>query len=89
MTNIEHLIAWIESSRPHYDRLCELERERKTRESAGTLKIANATLALRAFNIASDAYREATTGCDMYAEQWDARSLLDAAGALLEWELEQ
>lgn len=84
MTDVEHMIAWIESSRPHYDRLCELERDRKACGSNF-----NNRLATTAFNIVSSAYREATRGGDMFAEQWSAAGILDAAKALLSWELEQ
>jgi hypothetical protein len=89
MTAIEHMIAWIESSHPHYVRLCNLERDRKARESAGTLTRHNAGLAMRAFNIVCDAYSEATRGGDMFPEQWTPGDLLDASKALLTWELEQ
>lgn len=89
MTAVEHMIAWIESSRPHYERACELERDRKARAIAGTLTRYNHGLALRAFNIVTSAYDEATRGGDMFPEQWTARTILDAAAALLEWEMEQ
>jgi hypothetical protein len=89
MTDVEHMIAWIESSREHYERACQLERDRKEREAAGTLTRYNHGLALRAFNIVGSAYDEATHGGDMFPEQWSARKILDAATALLEWEMEQ
>jgi hypothetical protein len=89
MTNVEHMIAWIESSRPHYERACQLERDRKARAIAGTLTRYNHGLALRAFNIVANAYDEATRGGDMFPEQWSARAILGAASALLEWEMEQ
>lgn len=89
MTAVEHIIAWIESSRPHYERLIELERDRKARTIAGTLTRYNEGLALRAFNIVSDAYREATRGGDMFREDHSPATILDAAKALLTWELEQ
>lgn len=88
MTDIEHMIAWIESSQPHYVRLCILERDRKECEAVGALTQYNLGLALRAFNIISSAYDEATRCGDMFPEQWSAAQLLSAAKALLEWELE-
>lgn len=85
MTAVEHMIAWIESSRAHYDRLLQLERDRKSRP----IKPFNAGLALRALNIVIDAYAEATRGGDMFAEDQSPETILDAAKALLTWELEQ
>lgn len=85
MTAVEHIIAWIESSRPHYDRLLRLEQDRKSRP----VKPYNAGLALRALNIVIDAYAEAVRGGDMFAEDHSPETILDAAKALLSWELEQ
>jgi hypothetical protein len=83
MTAVEHIIAWIESSRPHYERLLQLGIDRK----AGNFRY-NSSLALRALNIVTDAYSEAVRGGDMFAEQHSPATLLDAARALLDWELE-
>jgi hypothetical protein len=84
MTAVEHIIAWIESSRSHYERLVQLERDRK-----GFDKRFNSVLANAALNIVSSAYSEATRGGDMFVEDQSPQTLLDAAKALLEWELEQ
>lgn len=83
MTAVEHIIAWIESSRPHYERLLQLELDRKAENFRY-----NSSLAHRAVNIVTDAYREAVTGGDMLAEDHSPKTILDAAKALLEWELE-
>lgn len=83
MTDVEHMIAWIESSRPHYERLCNLYANR----ISGAYKIS--LQAQIAANLAIDAYREATRGGDMFPEQWSAAAILEAAKALLTWELEQ
>lgn len=87
MTAVEHLIAWIESSREHYDRLLKLERDRKAAEFRHCQH--NAHFASEAFGIAVSAYREATRGGDMFMSEHSPRTILDAACALLEWELEQ
>jgi hypothetical protein len=86
MTAVEHIIAWIESSREHYEELCKLEQIRKATRGQ---KWDNATLAHRALNIVSSAYREATRGGDMLAIDHSPETLLDAAKAILSWELEQ
>lgn len=82
MTAVEHMVAWIESSRAHYDRLCNLYANRTSGAFGLSLQ------AQIAANLAIDAFREATRGGDMFAEQWTPGDLLDAAKALLEWELE-
>lgn len=83
MTAVEHMIAWIESSRAHYDRLLKLEQDRKALNERW-----NASLAQRALFIVADAYNEATRGGDMFAKDQSPATLLDAAKALLVWELE-
>ena len=82
MTAVEHMVAWIESSREHYDRLIALS-EFRARGSMG-----HAYLATVALGIVTDAYHEATRGGDMFMGEHSPRTILDAAGALLEWELE-
>lgn len=83
MTPVEHMIAWIESSRPHYERLLKLERDRKSRPASIQWH------AFVASSIVASAFAEATRGGDMFASEWTAADLLDAAKALLSWELEQ
>jgi hypothetical protein len=83
MTAVEHIIAWIESSRPHYEGLVQLERDRKGFDSRF-----NSVLARQALNIVASAYTEATRGGDMFPEDHSPATILDAAKALLEWEME-
>ncbi len=83
MTATEHLIAWIESSHPHYKRLLQLERDRKALGPEH-----NASLASDALSLMTCAYREATRGGDMFMGEHSPRTILDAAAAALEWEQE-
>lgn len=90
MTDIEHMIAWIESSRPHYERACQLERDRKRDLAAVPYPRSHMTnLAGTALGIVTSAFLEATRGGDMFASEWSAAQLLDAAKELLTWEMEQ
>lgn len=81
MTAVEHIIAWIESSRPHYDRLLSLWRHKKHYST-----VSNAESALR---LAVSAYHEMISGGDAWAHDHSPETLLDAAKAILSWELEQ
>jgi hypothetical protein len=83
MTAVEHIITWIESSRPEYDKLLQLEIDRK---AAGPGS--NDSIAFRAYMIASSAYRQMVRGGDAYMGEHSPATILDAAKALLEWELE-
>lgn len=85
MTAVEHIIAWIESSGKHYEQLCALETYRKECAQPGH----NATLAHKALSLVTSAYSEATRGGDIFAADHSPDTLLDAAKALLSWELEQ
>lgn len=83
MTAVEHLVAWIGSSREHYDRLLALEIDRKAADPGS-----NAAIAVEAVLIVASAYREATRGGDMFMGEHSPGTILDAAIALLDWELE-
>jgi hypothetical protein len=83
MTAVEHIITWICSSQPEYKRLCDLERYRK---SEGPER--NGWLAFEAYSIAASAYRQMVKGGDAYMGEHSPQTILDAAKALLEWELE-
>jgi hypothetical protein len=85
VTAVEHMVAWIESSREHYERLCRLEIDRNKRSNKGL----NVTYAREALSIVTSAYNEAVQGGDMFARDQSPATLLQAALALLEWELEQ
>lgn len=83
MTAVEHIVTWIESSRPEYERLLKLERDRKQGD-----KRFNASIAHEAFSIAASAYRQMVSGGDAYMGEHSPATILDAAKALLAWELE-
>lgn len=82
MTGPEHIVAWIESSKPHYDRLLSLRKY-----DAGARS--NRLIACAAFNLAADAYSEMVKGGDAYASDHDASTILGAALALSVWKLEE
>jgi hypothetical protein len=83
MTAVEHIVTWIESSQPEYVRLCRLAQDRKL----GNPEL-NARIAYEAFSIAQSAYRQMVRGEDAYMGEHSPATILDAAKALLEWELE-
>lgn len=80
MTAEEHIIAWIESSRPHYDRLLKLS-------VPGNFST-DAARALEAASLAISAYREMVKGGDAYASEHDASTIIGAALQLTKWERE-
>jgi len=81
MTAIEHIVAWIESSKPEYERLLRLS-------VPGNFRTDHLR-ALEAFNLASAAYLQMIKGGDAWAGDHDASSILGAALALANWKLEQ
>lgn len=81
MTAEEHIIAWIESSRPHYDRLLKLSVPGNFRTDG--------LRALEAATLAIGAYREMVKGGDAWAGDHDAGTILRAAVALELWRLEE
>lgn len=81
MTAIEHIVAWIESSRPEYDRLLRLS-------VPGNFST-DTERAHEAHALAVSAYRQMIKGGDAWAGDHDASSILGAALALAEWKLEQ
>lgn len=83
MTAVEHIITWICSSQPEYLALCQLERDRKALGPAFNRKVAS-----DAFRLASSAYGQMVRGGDAYMGEHSPLTILDAAKALLEWELE-
>lgn len=82
MTAVEHIICWIESSKPHYDRLLTLSRNR------GDKTWSNDAHAESALRLVVSAYREMTRGGDAWMHDHSPNTLLDAAKAVLAWELE-
>lgn len=81
MTAEEHIIAWIESSGPHYKRLLNL--------SVPGNFLSDALRALEAASLAIAAYREMVKGGDAYASEHDASTILGAALELTKWERPQ
>lgn len=81
MTAEEHIVAWIESSQPHYKRLLKL--------SVPGNFIGNRDRAQCAFSLAADAQREMIRGGDAYRSEQSEINLLRAAAMLCEWRLEQ
>lgn len=83
MTAEEHIIAWIESSQPHYRRLLAYS---QNRNSPVWTDDSRAESALR---LAVSAYREMIKGGDAWASDHDASTIIGAALAISKWELEQ
>ncbi len=83
MTAVEHIICWIESSRPHYDRLLAIWRTR------GDKTWSDDSRAESALRLVVSAYREMIKGSDAWAHEHSPRTLLEAALAVIDWELEQ
>lgn len=81
MTAEEHIIAWIESSRPEYDRLLKLSVPGNFRTDPER--------AFEAASLAISAYRQMIKGGDAWASDHDASTILRAAVDLLAWKLEQ
>lgn len=83
MTAEEHIIAWIESSQPHYRRLLAYS---QNRNSPVWTDDSRAESAVR---LAVSAYNEMIKGGDAWASDHDASTIIGAALAISKWELEQ
>lgn len=80
MTAEDHIVAWIESSRPHYDRLLALAEPGKIRSPEHR--------AFFAMSLVRDAYSEMLVGGDASRDDlYSPAELLRAAILLTEWEL--
>lgn len=77
----EHIIAWIESSQPHYKKLLQIS-------VAGNF-LSDLGRAHACMNLAVRAYREMIKCGDARASDHDASSIIGAALAISKWELEQ
>lgn len=77
----QHIVAWIESSGPHYRRLLKLA-------IRGNF-IGNRDRAQFAFNLAADAQRDMIYCGDAYKSEQDETAICRAAALLCEWRLEQ
>lgn len=82
MTAEQHIIAWIESSRPHYDRLIKLWVDRPHMTHVLVVQLA--------LNLVLSAYREMLSCGDASRDDmYSPVELARTAAALCEWELEQ
>ena len=81
MTAEEHIIAWIESSQPHYRKLLHI--------SVPGNFIRDTGRAYACMNLAVEAYNEMVKGGDARASDHDASTIIGAALAISKWELEQ
>ena len=83
MTNAEHILAWIESDKAHYDKLLSLRAPARRRSS-----FAARSVNLAACLIVEDAVRVACACGDMFDEDVTERSVYEAIGLVIEWKLE-
>lgn len=85
MTGDEHIIAWIESSGPHYAKLREIYRRRKPGCPDGY--ITQGGLQAAALNLVYSAYYEMLRSGDaQHDDKYSAAERLRAALAVVEWE---
>ena len=77
MSGEDHIVAWAESSRPHYERLLRIATPGNFRSNVNR---ANACLML-----AVNVYQAACKSGDMFARDHDAGSILRAAVMISEW----
>lgn len=77
MTGEEHIVAWIESSKPHYDRLLWIATPGNFRSDVNR---ANACLLL-----AVNAYQDMIKCGDAYKSDHDSSTILGAALELSKW----
>lgn len=86
MTAEEHIVAWIESSRPHYDRLLEIETMRKASTNPA---LRSCNTIERACRLVADAYREMLrTGDASRDDTYTAIELARTVSIICDWELE-
>lgn len=81
MTGAEHILAWIESSRPHYKKLLGISIPGNFLSDSGR--------AYACLNLAQEAYRAMVKCGDAYASDHDAGTILGAALAIASWRLEE
>jgi len=84
----DHIIAWIESSRPHYDRLLTIEIDRK---ALGFLTAHTSCMIIRrATDLVSDAYHDMIRCGDARRDDpYSPADLVKAVALAVAWELEQ
>lgn len=85
MTAQDHILAWIESSAPHYKTLLEIYRRRQPGCSDGF--ISPFGLSAAAMNLVHSAYQEMLRGGDARRDdEYSAADQLRAALLIVEWE---
>lgn len=85
MTAEDHIIAYIESSAPHYKRLLELTERRKPGCTHGFMRPQG--VAAAASNLVADTYGEMiANGSALRDDPYSPAELLRAAAMLCEWE---
>lgn len=82
MTGAEHLIAYAESWRPAYDRLCDLER--RQRPGAPDCFLTSVGCFHAASNLIQETYREAVKCHDMFPADISATDIAEAVCKALE-----
>jgi hypothetical protein len=83
----DHVIAWIESSREHYDRLLDIAARGKYLIKSPTFGCALLDDATR---LVTSAYREMIRGGDaLKSDPYSAADLAKAVALVIAWELEQ
>lgn len=86
MTAQDHILAWIESSREHYDRLREIETLRK---AATNPALRSCNTVERATRLVADAYRDMVRCGDALAsDPYTPADLVLAVALVINWELE-
>lgn len=85
----DHILAWIESSRPHYDRLLIIETRRKLPANDNSGFATQSFFASHCLALVISAYAEMiTTGDASRDDPYSAAELLEAAKLVAAWELE-
>jgi hypothetical protein len=84
----DHVIAWIESSREHYDRLLQLSEFRKS--PSAPMHFSGLHVLESATRLVADAYREMIRGGDaLRSDPYSTDDLAKAVALVAVWELEQ
>jgi len=85
MTAQDHILAWIESSREHYDRLLEISARQMANGS-----VSSRMKMLSAANLVNEAYAEMVRTGDASREDfYSPADLVLAVALVVIWELEQ
>jgi hypothetical protein len=88
MTAEEHIIAWIESSQTHYNRLLDITRRRQPDCRDGFIRQTGLVCAV--INLVTSAYGDMLSCGDASRDdEYSAAEILNAASELLKWEAPQ